>query len=410
MKYNQPSTDDGSDPRSTDLNESAQMEAFNDIRPYHDHEVRPALTRLLKDKDLLNVMARHRYPTLTRRFNGIMTTLTALILKHNTRNVANVRDFQAIIERYLTRVIKTTTSDVTFSGIEQLEQNQAYLFLSNHRDIVLDPALVNYGLYVNGMETCQIAIGDNLVKRPFVSDLMRLNKSFIVKRSLNGRRERLLAFQNLSAYIHHCIESGQPVWIAQSEGRAKDGDDQTDPAIIKMFNLSRRGQQTSFAENIRALNIVPVSIAYEFDPCAVDKARELYEHEQKGHYQKAENEDLKSIVTGIEGYKGHVHVAFGKVLTGDFANANAVATEVSRQIHHNYRLQPSNLLAWEAISKDPGQPSLLIPGIDTLFPETDLQQYRQKFASHLELCPDHYQPWLLKMYAQPVINRYLNEH
>ena len=407
MKYNQPAIDKDSDSRSTDM--LAKMEAFDDIRPYHDHEVRPALTRLLKDKDLLHVMARHRYPTLTRQLSGIMTWLTALALQHKTRNVANVRDFQAIIEPYLTRIIKTTTSTVTFSGIEHLEQNRAYLFLSNHRDIVLDPALVNYGLYVNGMETCQIAIGDNLIKRPFVSDLMRLNKSFIVKRSLTGRREKLLAFQNLSAYIHHCIDSGQPVWIAQSEGRAKDGNDQTDPAIIKMFNLSRRDRNTSFAENIRALNIVPVSIAYEFDPCACDKARELYEREQSGAYQKADDEDLKSIVTGIEGYKGHVHVAFGQPLTGDFADTNAVVAEVNRQIHHNYRLQPSNLFAWETIRKDLPEAGFTVPGTNTLFPKADLQQRRHTFARHLDRCPDRYRQWLLKMYAQPVINRYASE-
>lgn len=409
MKYNQPALDKDSDPCFIDLNVLAKMEAFDDIRPYHDHEVRPALTRLLKDKDLLNVMARHRYPALTRQLNGIMTWLTALALQHKTRNVANVRDFQAIIEPYLTRIIKTTTSNVTFSGIEHLERNRAYLFLSNHRDIVLDPALVNYGLYLNGMETCQIAIGDNLIKRPFVSDLMRLNKSFIVKRSLTGRREKLLAFQNLSSYIHHCIDSGQPVWIAQSEGRAKDGNDQTDPAIIKMFNLSRRGQNTSFADNIRALNIVPVAIAYEFDPCACDKAHELYEREQSGEYQKGDDEDLKSIVTGIEGHKGHVHVAFGQPLTGDFVDTNAVVAEVNRQIHRNYRLQPSNLFAWEAIRKELPQTGLTVPAASALFPKADLQQQRQKFARHLDRCPDRYRPWLLKMYAQPVINRYASE-
>ena len=409
MKYNQPALDKDSDSCFIDLNVLAKMEAFDDIRPYHDHEVRPALTRLLKDKDLLNVMARHRYPALTRQLNGIMTWLTALALQHKTRNVANVRDFQAIIEPYLTRIIKTTTSNVTFSGIEHLERNRAYLFLSNHRDIVLDPALVNYGLYLNDMETCQIAIGDNLIKRPFVSDLMRLNKSFIVKRSLTGRREKLLAFQHLSSYIHHCIDSGQPVWIAQSEGRAKDGNDQTDPAIIKMFNLSRRGQNTSFADNIRALNIVPVAIAYEFDPCGCDKAHELYEREQSGGYQKADDEDLKSIVTGIEGHKGHVHVAFGQPLTGDFVDTNAVVAEVNRQIHRNYRLQPSNLFAWEAIRKDLPQNRFTVPATSTLFPKADLQQQRQKFARHLDRCPDRYRPWLLKMYAQPVINRYALE-
>ena len=384
------------------------MEAFDDIRPYHDHEVRPTLARLLNDKDLLQVMAKHRYPGLTRQFSRTMSWVTSLALKYQTRNIHNVRDFQAIIEPYLTRVINTTTHKVSFSGIEHLNRDRAYLFLSNHRDIVLDPALVNYALYLNDMETCQIAIGDNLIKRPFVSDLMRLNKSFIVKRSLSGRREKLLAFQNLSAYIHHCIDSGQPVWIAQSEGRAKDGNDQTDPAIIKMFNLSRRGRQGTFANNIRALNIVPVAISYEFDPCDCDKARELYEKQQTGQYHKADDEDLRSIVMGIEGYKGHVHVAFGKPLTEHFDDAAAVVKEVDHQIQHNYALQPSNLFAWEAISSEINQHEQVIqvPGINQLFPNDELQQKRDEFTRHLERCPGQYRPWFLKMYAQPVINRF----
>ncbi len=389
------------------------MEAFDDIRPYHDHEVRPTLARLLQNKDLLSVMAQHRHPDLTRKFSGIMTWLTAMVLKHKTRHIQNVRDFQSIIEPYLTRVIKTTTDKVTFSGLEHLKKDKVYLFLSNHRDIVLDPALVNYALYQNGMETCQIAIGDNLIKRPYVSDLMRLNKSFIVKRSLTGRREKLTAFQNLSAYIHHCIDSGQPVWIAQSEGRAKDGNDQTDPAIIKMFNVSRRDKQTAFADNIRSLNIVPVSISYEFDPCDCSKARELFEKQQTGEYLKADDEDLKSIVMGIEGYKGHVHVAFGKPLSGKQApqsleNAIAVAKEVDHQIHHNYQLQPSNLFAWEAIGNNviKQEPAIQVPDISTLFPDTDLKKKRDEFTRHLERCPEVYRPWFLKMYAQPVINRF----
>lgn len=384
------------------------MEAFDDIRPYYDHEVRHVLASLLKDKDLLKVMAMHRYPGLARQFPGVMAWITSVALKHKTRNISNIRDFQAIIEPYLTRVIKTTTSKVTFSGIEYQQKDRAYLFLSNHRDIVLDPALVNYGLYLNGLETCQIAIGDNLIKRPFVSDLMRLNKSFIVKRSLSGRREKLMAFQNLSAYIHHCIDAGQPVWIAQSEGRAKDGNDQTDPAIIKMFNLSRRDKQTSFADNIRALNIVPVSIAYEFDPCDCDKARELYEKHQSGQYQKADNEDLNSIATGIQGYKGHVHVAFGKPLQQEFNDAMSVVNAVNQQIHHNYQLQPSNLFAWEAITSKlaPDERVIPVPDINRLFPDTDLQQKREEFTRHLVRCPELYRPWFLKMYAQPAINRF----
>ncbi|WP_067587486.1 1-acyl-sn-glycerol-3-phosphate acyltransferase [Endozoicomonas ascidiicola] len=379
------------------------MEAFDDIRPYFDNEVRQTLNRLLQDPDLLDVLAKHRYPKLARLLPAITQQLTSVVLKYKTRHIDNVHSFQGLIEPFLTRVIKTTTSRVTFSGLEQLDKDKAHLFLSNHRDIVLDPALVNYALYQNGMETCQIAIGDNLINRPFVSDLMRLNKSFIVKRSVTGRREKFLAFQNLSAYIHHCIDTGQPVWIAQSEGRAKDGNDRTDPAIIKMFNLSKKNKSTSFADNIRSFNLVPVSISYEYDPCDINKARELYEKTESGHYQKEDDEDLRSIVTGIEGFKGHVHVAFGQPLTDSFNDAGDVAREVDRQIHHNYQLQPSNLLALETLEGDSFSTE---NAIESLFPNINTKKKRSEFANRLESCPEAHRQGFLKMYAQPAINRF----
>ena len=384
------------------------MEPFDDIRPYHDHEVRPTLDRLLKDKDLLNVLAHHRYPGMTRRFPGLMNWLTSLIIQKKTRHITDIRSFQGIIEPYLTRVIKTTTSKVTYSGLEHLDPNKAHLFLSNHRDIVLDPALVNYALFQDHRETCRIAIGDNLVERPFVSDLMRLNKSFIVRRSVTGRREKLKAFQDLSGYIHHCIETNHPVWIAQSEGRAKDGNDKTDTAIIKMFNVSRRGMDEHFSDSVKALHIVPVSISYEFDPCDARKARELHERETKGSYNKAEDEDMMSIVKGIEGYKGHVHVAFGQPLTGSFDNADAVVAEVNHQIWSNYKLQPANLFAWEAIGSEflKAEPGLQVPALNELFPGVDINAKREEFSRHLERCEPEHRDWYLKMYAYPVVNRY----
>ncbi|OED42075.1 hypothetical protein ACH42_12570 [Endozoicomonas sp. (ex Bugula neritina AB1)] len=384
------------------------MEQFDDIRPYHDHEVRPTLDRLLHDKDLLKVLAHHRYPGITRCFPRLMCWLTARIVQRKTRHITDIRSFQGIIEPYLTRVIRTTTSKVTYSGLEHLDSKKAHLFLSNHRDIVLDPALVNYALFQDHRETCRIAIGDNLVKRSFVSDLMRLNKSFLVKRSVIGRREKLKAFQDLSGYIHHCIQTNHPVWIAQSEGRAKDGNDKTDTAIIKMFNVSRRGKDESFADSVKALHIVPVSISYEFDPCDAHKARELHETEMNGLYNKAEDEDMMSIVKGIEGYKGHVHVAFGKPLTDSYDNAEAVVREVNHQIWSNYKLQPANLFAWEAIDKKTFnvESGVSAPDIKELFPDVDIDAKREEFSRHLERCEPEHRDWLLKMYAYPVVNHY----
>ena len=390
------------------MNDLGIMELFDDIRPYHDDEVRPTLNRLLADKDLLNVVAQHSYPTPARRLPGLTTWLTGLLLQRKTRDIDTIRKFQGFVEPYLTRIIKATTSKVTYSGLDQLDKNKSYLFLSNHRDIVLDPALVNYALYQDHRETCRVAIGDNLVHRSFVSDLMRLNKSFLVKRSITGRREKFRAFQALSAYIHHCIETNHPVWIAQSEGRAKDGNDKTDPAIIKMFNVSRRHAEGSFSDNIHKLHIVPVSISYEFDPCARDKARELHQTEQEGSYIKEQDEDMRSIVKGIDGFKGDVHVTFGTPLLQEFEDAESVARAADEQIWHNYQLHPINLFAFEAIASAFAEdyPGLKVPEVETLFTDVDLGQKQKEFMKHLERCRPEYRQWFLKMYAYPVVNKF----
>ena len=219
------------------------------------------------------MLARYRFGRLSRWAPGLAERLVGYGLRREARGIQSIEALQHRLEPYLDRLIERSTHAVTYSGLEHLRKDQPHLFLANHRDIVMDPAFVNYALYHAGHPTPRIAIGDNLLQRPFVSDLMRLNKSFIVHRSITGRREKLASYQSLSAYINHSIHTGHSVWIAQSEGRAKDGKDETDSAIIKMFCMSRRSEP--FPDVIRSLNIVPVSIAYEWDPCDLMKAREL---------------------------------------------------------------------------------------------------------------------------------------
>lgn len=379
------------------------MDAFDDIRPYNDAEVRPTLDRLLAEPQFLATIAAHRFPKLIRWCRPLMLWLVGTVLKLKTRDVSTVRQIQILVKPYLQWVIESTTDGVTVSGLDKLDRSKAYLFLSNHRDIVLDPALVNYALFQHHMETCQIAIGDNLLKRPFVSDLMRLNKSFIVRRSLTSRRDKLVAFQALSGYIHHSINTGQPVWIAQSEGRAKDGNDRTDPAILKMFNLSKRSKDEPFSQNLRELNIVPVSISYEVDPCGSDKARELTYKLEHGHYQKADDEDLNSIVKGISGYKGRVHVAFGEPLVQIPEEAPAVAALVDQQIHANYQLYPNNLIALQQLQ--PEITSQCKAWFHTRYPTANWEEQERGFKQLLNECEPAYQNALLKMYAQPVLNQ-----
>jgi 1-acyl-sn-glycerol-3-phosphate acyltransferase len=324
-------------------------------------------------------------------------------LRREARQITSVDGLQQRIEPYLDRLIERSVADVSYSGLDHLSKNRSYLFLANHRDIVMDPAFVNYALYHAGYPTPRIAIGDNLLQRPFVSDLMRLNKSFIVHRSVTVRREKLQVYQTLSAYISHSIATGHSIWIAQAEGRAKDGKDETDTAIIKMLCMSRKGED--FADIIRSLNIVPVSIAYEWDPCDHMKARELEQRKRTGAYEKESGEDDRSIAKGLAGYKGHVHVAFGEPLTGDYPDAKAVAREADRQILQNYRLQPSNYLAVERLKAQNSAVGTHIADNWRAGFETErLAAEQARFEQRLGECAvAERECWLLQ-YANPVIS------
>ncbi|MDB4837405.1 1-acyl-sn-glycerol-3-phosphate acyltransferase [Marinomonas sp.] len=359
------------------------MDQFQDIRPYNDDEVAEVLNNLVETPDFIKTIIGFRFAKWPKLLHGPLGYVVKLVLKRQLANVKSIYDFQMRITSYMERMIKTTTTDVEYRGIDKLDKNTGYLFLSNHRDIAMDPAFVNYGLYLAGFNTVRVAIGDNLLRRPFVSDLMRLNKSFIVKRSANGVREMMAAFGQLSAYISQSLTQEQSnIWIAQKEGRAKDGLDQTDPAIIKMFFMSQKKAKVPFPEAMANLKVVPVSISYEYDPCAFDKAGELHQKETTGEYQKTEFEDIDSIKNGIVGFKGKVVVTFGDVMKEGFETPEEFVAEVDRQIISNYAIQGSNEAA---LALQQGLPS------------TD-----SVFAGYLETCPEELRETLLAMYANPL--------
>ena len=214
------------------------MGSFDNIRPYHDHEVADVLHRLTADPDFLNVILRYRYPALAKSLGWLLRPLITWRLRKEAAHIHSAADLQARVASYVEHSVKKATDGISFSGIENLSRDGVHLYLANHRDIVMDPAYVNYALFQAGIETPRLAIGDNLLQKPFVGDLMRLNKSFIVPRSVTGRREKLEAFQQLSSYINHSLLVEHcSIWIAQAEGRAKDGDDRTDSAILKMLHM-----------------------------------------------------------------------------------------------------------------------------------------------------------------------------
>lgn len=378
------------------------MGEFDSIRPYHDHEAPAVLARLFADPAFLQVLARFRFPRLAGPLGWLLRPLIRQHLRRTFGRSASVQRLQEKIEGYIDHTIDRATDGVTHSGTERLRIGTPYLFLANHRDIVMDPAFVNYVIFKAGLRTPRIAIGDNLLQKPFVSDLMRLNKSFVVRRSITGRREKLAAYQLLSAYINHSIRvERESIWIAQAEGRAKDGDDRTDSAILKMFHMSRKDEP--FAEAISELNLIPVSISYEYDPCDLAKARELYIRATTGQYEKAPGEDDASIALGITGYKGRVHLNFGEPPRG-FEDAKQLATEVDRQILSGYRLFPVHYLAYEEWQD--ADPELQVPRAETLFGQAELDKARQYWNARLAACPAEHRPYLVVQYAMPVRNQY----
>ena len=366
--------------------ELQQADPFKEIRPYNDDEVPAAIERLIEDEEMQSAIARFRYPKLSRYVGWLLKPLIRAALRVRWGKVKTVREVQMEVAHFMEQMISGTTQGVTYSGLEQLSSEKGYLFISNHRDIALDSAFVNWGLYKCGLETVRIAIGDNLLRKPCATELMKLNKSFIVKRSAKGPRELMKALSELSSYIADSLTSGHSIWIAQKEGRAKDGDDKTDPAILKMFYLAGKHKKLSFADYMRSLNIVPVAISYELDPGDEAKARELLERDTTGGYEKGEFEDIESIVSGIVGFKGRVHVSLGKPLDGNYESAEELATAIDQAIHSQYRLFPTNLLA---------------AGETVECPEAE----KRRFEARLAAMPEDVRERVKAMYAKPVLNQ-----
>jgi 1-acyl-sn-glycerol-3-phosphate acyltransferase len=369
---------------------------FDDIRPYRDEEMHAVIARLLDNRGFLDALVGFRFPRAGRLVPAAMRWLVARYLAQRTGRMDTVDAFQSSLESLFDHMIEATTDGFGWSGAEHLEAGRAYLFVGNHRDIALDPAFTNYATHAEKHGTVRIAIGDNLIREAYVADLMRLNKSFIVKRSAKGPREQLAAYTKTSRYLHHSIGvDGESVWIAQREGRAKDGDDRTDPAILKMFFLSRRKSGKSFGEVLADLHVVPVAISYELDPCDTLKARELAMTARDGRYEKPDDEDLRSIVAGITGHKGRVHLHFGPELTAPPDDPEACAAALDAEIHAGYRLFPTHLEAHRRLGGT-------VPADLEAEAGPPVPAVMARFEERLAAVPEDERDWLLGQYARPV--------
>ena len=313
---------------------------FDDIRPYYDSEIPMAMQHIVSS-NFFGLLCTYVYPGLN------PDDVRKMMLSFRT-----IRDFQLEVMKCVNeQVIRRSTTAFTYSGIEYLDPAKKYLFVSNHRDIMLDACLLQYILYRNGHETSEITFGANLMSSPLVIDIGKANKMFRVERGGN-LRDFYLSSRHLSDYIRFVLtQKGQNLWIAQRNGRTKDGCDQTDQGVIKMFCMSCP------SDKIRALselNIVPVSVSYEWESCDVLKALELYSSRSQPYIKKP-GEDLNSILTGIAQPKGRVNFTFCPLITesdlhqfDDCTNSEyhrAVAQLLDRRINAAYQLTPNNYIA-----------------------------------------------------------------
>jgi len=363
------------------------LDEFDDIRPYTDEELPERLATLVRDPDLVQMACRIQAPVLYRLMPLPARWIVGSALRRRSRSIGSLKDLQSFLASYVERMIRSTTDGFSHSGAEHLPKNEPCLYVSNHRDIVLDSILVNYALWVNGVPLTQNAVGDNLLQGGIGNELMRLNRSFTVIRGAETRRAQYHALLKTSRYIRRTLEHGESIWIAQRQGRSKDGIDRTDPAILKMFQLAYRSDQMNFDEWLSRVNVVPVSLSYEIDPCAPMKAHELFVTETTGSYTKDLREDFRSIAQGIKGFKGRVHVSFSTPVQPLFSTADELATQIDQQIcsckkiFETYR-EANRLL--EANS----EASLLAPG-----------RIRHEFEQQLSNTPEEERSHLLVQYA-----------
>ncbi len=325
-----------------------RLETFRDIAPYRGQDFFDAVARVKQNKAGIGEILASVVPKEQRSMLPGLAEKTAYVLEQ-LDHVESYDDFQRTITAgvFLPMILEQSVDAFTISGAEHLDSESAYLYVSTHRDIILDCALIDLALEREDQMLCEMAIGDNLLLNEFVTDLFKLNGGVTVKRGL-PMRETYLETLKLSSYLVTLLNDfNKSVWIAQKSGRSKDGLDITSPAVIKMLHLSQRKKGRTFTEVINSCRIVPVAVSYEKDPCDVLKAREEVAVQRTGERTKRPFEDLISMAQGLKGDKGRIHISFGTPIAGEYADSEAVAAEVDRQIHTIYKLWPTNLFAYD---------------------------------------------------------------
>ncbi|WP_426486702.1 1-acyl-sn-glycerol-3-phosphate acyltransferase [Flavobacterium sp. 2] len=371
------------------------MQRFDAIRPFYDSEINEAL------HDVVN------HPMMKTMMNFTFPEVEDEVWKDQLKKTHSIRDFQCnFIYNTIQKVLEKSSEGLTTSGFEKLEPNTSYLFISNHRDILLDTTLLNVCLFEHGLVMTASAIGDNLVKKAFLATLAKLNRNFLVLRGLTPR-EMLQSSKLLSEYMGQLLlRENRSVWIAQREGRTKDGNDETNPGVLKMIGMG--SDEENLMDYFKKLKIVPVSISYEYDPTDVLKMPQLMAEANNEVYVKDKNEDFMTILSGIMGTKKRIHISVGDVLDTEIDqivaendNANkqvqALAQTIDDVILKNYQLWPTNFIAYDILNET------------DKFAHKYKENEKQLFERRLEMRIGSDNPvtrqGFLAMYANPVVNK-----
>lgn len=370
---------------------------FDDIRPFDDSEVSHYLQLLLEDKCFDHIL------------QYIFQDKEHIVqVKNALSNIQTIKELQIgfmykLIEEL---ILKKSTDGLSASGLEGLDKSASYLFISNHRDIVLDSALMNYLIVREGMNTTEIAIGNNLLIEKWIEYAVKLNRAFVVRRNLPVR-ELLVASKKLSEYIRRDItEKNTSVWIAQREGRTKDGNDKTQSALLKMLNLSNTRE---IGEGFKELKIVPLSISYEIEPCGFSKVHEIYKKRTEG-YEKTQEDDLRSMGEGLLRPKGRVHFGFGQPIDASIDlidthepvhnQIEAISEIIDQRIYSSFKLWPNNFIAEDILNNTKANSEEYSP--------EQFDKFSAMLAEAVESIPgdkDVIRTMFLQMYVNPIINK-----
>ncbi len=371
------------------------MSKFDEIRSYDDTEVNDALMSVAKHP-MMKALMSFTFPDRDEDF-----------WLDQFKDVNSIADFQKqFIAQTVRQILKRSSEGLTTSGFEKLNRNTSYLFISNHRDIVLDTSLLNLALLDKGLIMTSSAIGDNLVSKKFLHVLAKLNRNFLVQRGLSIR-EQLSGSQLLSEYISTLLtQENRSVWMAQREGRTKDGNDATQQGVLKM--LAMAAGDVPLTEFFKNLRIVPLSISYEYDPTDILKMPQLLASSRNEVYVKEENEDFTTMLSGVLGQKRHIHLHAGDVISTELdclekqgENKNkklqAIAQIIDERVIQNYKLWPTNFIAYDLLYNT--------NEYSDRYSESEKQLFERRLEMRIGGADKTTSDSFLAMYANPVINK-----